>query len=123
MISIEYVEWTEIEVHDCECCGTYSGEGTDVSVNGNIIWSYEEDGHMWASQTNGDFKEILIKEVIEELNHFPEENSYWIEDGWLEKELHNVVVPDSIRNAIEVLAAWMRYYELEVDVCFDYEKH
>ena len=39
----------------------------------------------------------------------------------MEKELHNVVVPDNIRSAIDVLVAWMKHYEVEVDVCFDYE--
>ena len=121
MINIKYVEWQESETHDCEYCGSYSGEGLEVSVNGNVVGAWENDGHMWGSITEGDIKEILIRAILEVMDEQPDEYAYYIEDGWFEDELWKIVVPDDIRYATDVLVAWLRYYDVELTVDFTHE--
>ncbi len=51
---------------DCDCCGSYSGSGTEIHANGEVIWRKYFDGHMGGDQT----EESVLNAVLNAWNEY-----------------------------------------------------
>jgi len=66
---------------DCECCGSYSGSGTEVYVNDELVWRKYFDGHMGGDQT----EESVLNAI---LNAWNEANIQKIDSDFTEEKRH-----------------------------------
>ena len=51
---------------DCECCGFYSGSGTEIHFNDELIWCKYFDGHMGGESP----EESVLNAVLNAWNEF-----------------------------------------------------
>lgn len=66
---------------DCECCGFYSGSGTEIHVNDELVWRQYFDGHMGGESPD----ESVLNAV---LNAWNETNIFNIEAEYTEEKRH-----------------------------------
>lgn len=77
------VEKIHGKMYDCDCCGSYCSEGTNVYVNDTLVWEKYSDGHLYGRQTEENLLNCIVKEwnrinleVIEN-NHTEESRLKW----------------------------------------------
>ncbi len=56
-IKIEYIRG---KLHECDCCGIYSSEGTSVYVDNEMVWEKYSDGHMYGRQTEDSILNCVV---------------------------------------------------------------
>lgn len=52
-------------IQDCDCCGTYSGQGVFVLSDNKLIWERYSDGHMYGRQTEDSILESMLSYMEE----------------------------------------------------------
>jgi hypothetical protein len=89
---------------DCECCGFYSGSGTEIYFNDELIWRKYFDGHM-----GGDCpEESVLNAVINAWNQF---NIATIDAKFTEEKRHQWNKEKPGNGVARTPESWKEYKE------------
>ncbi len=90
-------------IQDCDCCGTYYGEGVFLFCEDKLIWERYSDGHMYGRQTESSILDSILshlegfklEEIEAEYNEegriiwnkkYPGNGVARTQDSWLERK-------------------------------------
>lgn len=88
MKNIPTFKYTKISgpLYDCECCGSYSAEGKEIYVNGELVWRKYFDGHLGGDQTEDSILNCVTKKWHENnIKAVQEQHSEDARDAWNKK--------------------------------------